>query len=256
MSREIRYRLLGKLFVLAFLSFCIWEFSGSAGLSQRGKVLIPVSPQQLRVEGGVIPVELRCTSGQSSAPGVLDSFSCVLLNNTNKGITAANVIYSVVFKQNGSESRVSYASTVDKLLHPDFASASRPIKPGMQSGNVGPPGPISSEGADVIGVEISIDYVEFEDGSRLGPDKQGSRIIGEMRGGAEKYKEWLRRQYVKSGRPSKPITSVLNEQQLPSELQISSGDEKEGAKAYRARLRKMSELKGEAEVKHLLGVDQ
>lgn len=256
MSRETKYRLLGKLSVLAFLSFCIWEFSGSKGLSQHGKVLIPVSPQQLDAENGIIPVEVRCTSGKSSAPNVLDSFTCVLLNNTTKGITAANVIYSIVFELNGSETKASYASTIDTRLHPDFANMSRPIRPGAQSGNVGSPGPISYQDAVIKGVEIGIDYVEFEDGSRLGPNQQGSKIIEAMRSGAEKYKNWLRVHYNQKGQATESIDQTLSEASPPSELKFSSADEEQGARVYRIHLKKICKEKGEGEIKNLLKVDR
>jgi hypothetical protein len=175
-----------------------------------------------------------------------------LLNNTDKDIIAASVIYSIVIDQNGTESKATYASTIDTIPHPDFAPTSRPIRPGTESGGVGPPGPTSYQGAIIKGVEISVDYVEFADGSRLGPDQQGSRIIGDMRRGADRYKNWLREEYGKSGQQPDAITQMLNSRALPSELKFASADEEQGARAYRNRLRRLSESKGEAEVRTLL----
>jgi hypothetical protein len=252
MAREVKYKLLGKILALALLSFGLWQFSGGAGLSQRGNAFVPVTPRQLHVDDGPMPVELRCSPGQSSAPGVLDPFTCVLLNNTDKDIIAANVIYSIVVDQDGNESKATYASTVDAIPHPDFAGASRPVRPGTESVGVGPPGPTSYQGAIIKGVEISIDYVEFADGSWLGPNQQGSRIIGDMRRGADRYKNWLRAEYSKSGAPPDAITQMLNSRSLPSGLKFASADEEQGARAYRTRLRGIYESKGEAEVRTLL----
>jgi hypothetical protein len=256
MSREVKYKLLVKFSVLALLCLGLWGFSGGAGLSQGSNAFVPVTPRQLLVGNGPVPVELRCSPGQSSAAGVLDPFTCVLRNNTGKDITAANVIYSIVVDQNGVETKAAYASTIDTTPHPDFAATSRPIRPGTESVGVGPPGPTSYEGAVIKGVEVSIDYVEFADGSRLGPDQQGSRIIGDMRRGADKYKNWLRAEYGKGGQPPDAIIQMLNSRTLPSELKFASADEEQGARSYRNRLRKVHESKGEAEVRTLLRLGQ
>lgn len=238
--------------MLVFLSFCLWAFSSVAKPTQQGAQHVAVTPVQLQADQGIIPVELRCTTGLLSAPNVLESFHCVLKNNTNKAVTAANVIYSISLEQNGSEAKTSYASTIDTRLHPDFASTSKPIGPREESGNLGPPGPISVENAVIKGIEINIDYIELADGSTLGVDQQGSKIIRTMRDGAEKYKKWFRARYSQSGKSLSPIASLLYDQPLPGELQLSSADEEQGAKAYRHRLKKMYENKGSSEVeKHL-----
>lgn len=252
MSRTVKYRLLGKALVLVFLSFCLWTFSSVAKPTQQGEQRMAVTAIQLQADQGITPVELRCTPGLLSAQNVLESFRCVLKNNTNKAITAADVSYSLTIEQNGSEAKTSYASTIDTRLHPDFASTSKPIGPGEESGNLGPPGPISFENAVIKGIEISIDYIELADGSTLGVDRQGSRIIRTMRGGAEKYKKWFRARYTQSGKSLTSIASLLYDQPLPSELQLSSADEEQGAKAYRKRLKKMYENKGSSEVEKYL----
>ena len=171
-------------------------------------------------------------------------------------ITAANAIYSIVLEQNGSLSRNTVSSTVDALIHPDFSATSKLIGPGNESA-LGPPGPISySGGAIVQSVEISIDFVEFENGATLGPDKEGSRIINAMRGGAAKYREWLKLRYIMGGRSAAAISSAVEiDQSLSSELQFADPNEEQGAIAYRSRLRKLVKTRGAGEAKKLLDSD-
>src|ERR1043165_5414419 len=222
MNPTVKYRLLGKALVLALLSFCLWAFSGVARPTQQVERHVPITPIQLQRNQGIIPVELECTPGILSAPNVLDSFRCVFKNNTDKAITAASVIYSITIEQNGSESKTSNASTLDTAFHPDFADTSKPIGPGEKSGNLGPPGPVSFENAEIRSIEIQIDYVEFIDGNTLGSNKQGASLIKAMRDGAEKYKKWFISLYAQHGKALSPIVSLLYEQELPSELQLSS----------------------------------
>src|SRR6476619_2862002 len=117
MSNAASYRLVGKLGVLVLLSIFLWKFSGSAAIPQEKDRVVPINVNQLRNDSGSIPVELVCGNVRSSAPNILDSFTCTLKNNTEKRISAANAIYSVVIEREGLEERESYDSTIDSIFH-------------------------------------------------------------------------------------------------------------------------------------------
>ena len=102
-------------------------------------------------------------------------------------------------------------------------------------------------------MEISIDFVEFENGTTLGPDKQGSSIIKAMRAGAGKYREWIKRQYKLAGGSVAAISpEVESDQSLPAELRFADPNEEQGARGYRIRLRRVLQNNGASDVKKLL----
>ena len=255
MRNLITYKLLYKFFVLAGLSLCLWAVSArSTKSTQQADQFIPVViTAQLDTENSVIPVDLRCGQARLTAPNRLEEFQCTLKNNTNLNITAANAIYSIVLEQNGSLTRDTVSSTVEAAIHSDFRGTNKLIGPGDESA-VGPPGPISyASGITVKSVEIAIDYVEFENGTTLGSDRQGSHIIKGMRAGAAKYREWLKLRYKLGGRSVALISSdVEGDQSLPSELRFADPNEEQGAIAYRSRLRRLFQTRGAGDVKKLL----
>ena len=253
MSNAARYRLVGKLGVLVLLSISLWKFSGSAAIPQEKDRVVPINVKQLRNDSGPIPVELVCGTVRSSAPNILDSFTCTLKNNTEKRISAANAIYSVVIEREGIEESESYDSTIDSIFHQDFASTAKLVNPGEESASVGPPGAISyPENVIIKRIDIHLDFVEFEDGTSLGRNSNGSKIINDMRDGAERYKRWLANTYFTRGRSYAVLTTLLNEENLPNELQLLNEDQNAGARAYRNRLRKMNIKVGGLEVEKLL----
>lgn len=255
MRNLITYKLLYKFFVLAGLSLCLWAVSTRTTRStQQVDQFIPVViTEQLEARNGVIPVDIRCGQARLTAPNRLEEFQCTLKNNTNLNITAANAIYSVVLEQNGVLTKDTVSSTVEAAIHPDFRGTNRLIGPGDESA-LGPPGPISyTSGIIVKSVEIGIDYVEFENGTTLGSDNQGSHIIKAMRSGAAKYREWLKLRYKLGGRSVAAISSeVEGDQSLPSELRFADPNEEQGAIGYRSRLRKLFQTRGADDVKKLL----
>jgi hypothetical protein len=253
----ITYKLLHKLLVLGGLSLCLWAVSARTKSQQEDQFIPVVITDQLPAKDGVIPVYLYCGQARLSSPNRLEEFQCTLRNNTNQSITAANAIYSIVLDQNGSSIKDTVNSTVEALVHPDFRGTSKLIGPGEESA-VGPPGPISyANGGVVKGVEISIDYVEFENGTSLGSDKEGSRIIRAMRAGAEKYRKWFQLRYNLQGRSVASVASDLEtDQSLPGDLQLADPNEEQGAIAYRRRLQKLLQTRGAGEIKKLLDSKQ
>lgn len=252
MTTVFPFKLVYRLLILAGLSMCLLAVSARTKNSQPKDELIPVViTKQLEAKSDLIPADLRCGMARLSAPNQLEEFRCVLKNNTLANIAAANAIYTIVYERNGSLYKDSFSSIAEAFVHKDFKGTNKLIEPGNET-SFGPPGPISYAGGVIKSVEIAIDYVEFEDGSSLGPDKQGSRIIEAMRAGAERYRQWLKVRCRQSGTCVNAISSAVElNQSLPSELLFTDPSEEQGANAYRSRLRKLYQDRGPAEVKKL-----
>jgi len=171
----------------------------SLSASQQGEKLIPIDVVQLPLKDGAFPVEVRCEDARLSAPNKVDGFSCLVINNTSKKISALAAVYSVVIQGPTGESRETHLMTSDFFVHPDISEA-RHLKllPPGESRVLQPPGPITFETGTVNGVEIHIDYVEFEDKTFIGPNTNGSKMITSMREGAARYKAWLVQQYKRN----------------------------------------------------------
>jgi len=249
-----RYRLLSKFTVLMLLSVFLWSFSHGEAPAPSGQAqVIEVIARQLPEREGLIPVELRCGYATLSAPNILENFTCKLRNNSSRSLTAASVVYTIQYEEKGVSKASSYDSTIDTRLNPDFANTTKMIGPGEESSSVGPPGPVSSGSATIIkGIEIAIDFVEFEDSSVLGPDREGSNIINGMRLGAKKYRTWLRSEYERNRRSVDAIVPLLDGENISSDVQTANSYEELGAQQYRSRLRKMHRTKGKAEVEKIL----
>lgn len=249
-----RYRLFSKFTVLMLLSVFLWSFSrGAAPAIPAQAQVMEVIARQLPQHDGLIPAQLTCGYATLSAPNIVDHFSCKLKNNSNRSITAANVIYTIQYEENGISKASSYDSTIDTRLNSDFANT-KMIERGEESTSVGPPGQVSSGSSTIIkGIEIAIDFVEFEDNSVVGPDREGSNIINGMRVGAKKYRTWLRSEYERNRHSVDAILPSLdNEGDIPSGVQTTNSYEELGAQAYRSRVRKMHRTKGKAEVERIL----
>jgi hypothetical protein len=213
---------------------------------------IPVAVEQLTQAGGPLPVEVRCGVARLTTPSTLESLPCMAINNTGKNIVSLAASYTVVTEKSGEgESLNTNLISVDSLVHPDIRRARglKPIRPGA-SHPLQPPGPITYEGETIVRIEFSLDYVEFEDNSSLGPDKHGSRAIKAVREGAAQYKSWLVKKYHLNKRDATALTKALEESALPAELQLGGdGDLNEGAQMYRRFMRGVFQERGAAEFK-------
>jgi hypothetical protein len=217
--------------------------------------LIPVNVTQLPLESGAFPVEMRCEAALSPALNKLDEFSCLVINNTRKKISALAVVYSVVVDDgDGETEQGTNLLTTDFAIHPDVIEIKRQklFSPG-ESSRVGPPGPVAFESGVVVRVEIHIDYVEFEDKTSMGPNTYGSKAIGSIHEGAAKYKAWLVQQYKRSGMDEQSVAALLDDADLPKELNFNGDpDLSQGARAYRSILRSVYNPKGGAELRRYL----
>ncbi len=252
MRNITNYRIALRILGLALLSLTLWGLYTRPIRTQQGDRLIPVTiTKQLEPVNGIVPAKIQCGTAHLSAPNALERFSCSLKNNSTLSITAANAIYSVILERSGATFKDTHNSTVDALVHADFKQSNKLILPGDKT-EIGPPGPISYGDAIVIGIEIEIDYVEFEDGTASGPDQQGSHLIRAIREGAAKYKEWLRHQYKRNGKVDEAVLPLLkSDQPLPQDLNLNEG-EMTGAKTYRRDLLKLHEKLGRHETERRL----
>lgn len=242
---------LGLLVLLCVTALTTTSFkaTSSADLQQETDILLPVTIKQLKAEDSVIAVELSCEAASVTTPNRLNGFVCNLKNNTSKNITGACVGYAIVFRQGDKEFRDTRFHTLVTSIDPDFDETTKSIVPGGVS-TVRPAGVLTYENSNIRGVEVYVDYIEFEDGTSLGVNENGARFINDFRDGASKYKSWLAGKYKKGGSNS-IIELLANNQPLP-ELEFKNPHQEYGAKFYRRRLLKMYKTRGLTDVqKHL-----
>lgn len=245
-------RLSFRLLILSLLIISLALVTGNAIKSRgnTGIVQLPIRVKQLEQEGGVIPVGLQCDAAQLTSPNELKGFSCKLINYTNKAITAVSVAHTTIIERDGRETSDTGFVTLDTTVHPDF-KAKKPILP-AEAYPVQKIETSSYDGAVIKDIVVSIDYVEFEDQSTLGPDRDGSQIIASGREGAAKYKGWLVRMYKQEGKSVEAVSKLLNSQDYPPELGLNDPGVRRGADFYRTRLREAQAAHGVAEIKRLL----
>lgn len=254
MKNVVSAKLLYKCLALGGLSLCLWAVSARTK-EQQDKFIPVVITDQLPAKAGVIPVFMSCGQARLSSANRIEEFSCTFKNDTNLKITAANVIASIILDSNGSTSTDPNNYTVTALVHRDFRSTSKLIGPGDEI-SVGPPGPITySKGTVIKSIEIKIDYVEFDNGTTLGPDNEGSRIVNGIRAGAEKYKGWLKLQYERRGKSIAAVApDIETTQALPADFPTDANGQV-GAREYRRQLQKVLNGTGPSEVKKLLAAN-
>lgn len=219
-------------------------------LRTREEEPIPVAVNQLTREGGIIPVQVSCENPRVVG-GTLEKLSCTLKNNSSKAITAAGIRVTITLEQNGKESRDSGLLAVDSLWQAEVPEKRNLIPPNAEYRLEDLPSDYGD--AVVKGIEIHLDYVEFDDQESLGPDSGTLRIITETRMGAAKYKEWLTKQLDKAGGSVEAMLPLLEKyQRLPAELEQEGGNQQEGANRYRSYIRRIFMTKGSEGVRKQL----
>jgi hypothetical protein len=240
MFNSINHKTLLRLCLLCTLSICLWFFSGNVtskiktqnpGQFERQ---LPVTTSQLHADDGRIPVELRCENVELSAPNELEKLTCVITNNTSGYISAGALHTSITIEDDGKPLVISTYDTFDTFLHPDFREDHKDnlIAPGKEYRLNDLPASYR-EGAVIKGVAVEIDYIEFADKSMLGNNRSGSRIIGELRKGAAKYKNWLAQEYKRRGGKVEALVPLIDGTQPLPELEIQNAEQERGAIMYR-----------------------
>jgi hypothetical protein len=197
---------------------------------------------------------MRCANVRSPVPNKVEPFSCLAINNTRKKISALAIQYSIVSEEAGGTDLETSLLTLDFAVHPDISEA-RHLKllPPGESRTIGPAGPITFESDTPSGVEVRIDYVEFEDKTSIGSNTQGAKMIRSMREGAVKYKAWLVQQYKRKNMDDRGVAALLEDGELPKELNFGNDpDLNEGARLYRRIMRSVYTSQGAVELKRHL----
>jgi hypothetical protein len=230
-----------RLYILCALVACLWVFSSNANSTtikpqslQQIEGSLPVVTDQLKPNNGVIPVELRCEDAELSAPNALEKLSCVIKNNTRSYISAGALHTSITLEKDGKTLEVSTYDTFDTFLHPDFRAAhlNNLISPGKEYRLNDLPVSYSDD-VVIKGIAVQIDYIEFADNSILGNNRSGSRIIGNVREGAVKYKDWLIQEYRRRGESIDALLPLLDGSHPLPELGLQNAEQERGAIMYR-----------------------
>lgn len=238
-----------RICILGLLVTCLWYLSGSS-FSQQGqntaKSLTPIEVTQLPANDGVIPVVLQCQTVAYPDSPDMKALRCVVTNNTNGLISALSLAYGITYEANGQQSTDEGFMTLDSLIHPDFhdSNFSKFIQPGSES-VIQRGGPVEQANALAKDIKVRIDYVEFENGTTLGPNTKGSRLIAQIRAGAAKYKEWLSGKYQSSSKSISAIASLLQDtSSIATELKLDDNMMIVGAEAYRKKTREVFNIRG------------
>lgn len=211
--------------------------------------------RQLESNGLVTPVELLRPAARLSAENQLEEYSCILKNNTGKPIVAFSLAWTIVTEVAGKESSVRELQVIDSFIHSDVheSNKSGAVSPGAE--DLVEAGPTYFGGnASVKRVGVSIDYVEFEDGTSSGPNLSwaSSQQIAMVREGASRYKEWLGQMYAKTGRSPQVVLQQLQSESIPDDINLSSPEMKQGAYAYRTRMLKRYNTEGSVAIQKIL----
>jgi len=216
--------------------------------------LISIDVEQLPLQDGIIPVELRCESAHLTAPGRLEKFSCIAINHAKRNVTALSSTLTVITENSrGGESRSANLLYSDSYVHPDVQAIMRlrPTAPG-ESSSVQPGGPTTFEDEVIVRIELKLDYVEFDSNTSIGSNSSGAQVIRSIRQGASGYKRWLVGKYTIHKRDVDAIVPLLQDSDLPPELQDGGNNFKEGAAIYRNLMWGVYERQGGTELKKLL----
>ena len=118
--------LLLLLGVAAFATSALQRSTSGANEDRNQSGLqLPITVKQLQPENGN-SVDLQCGSANVTPPNILNGFECTLKNNTQKSITAANIIYSTVLQEGGRETKDSRNQILLTYFHPDFYDKESP----------------------------------------------------------------------------------------------------------------------------------
>lgn len=236
---------------LAIIAATTFKASPGANPTAQGtEIQLPVVVYQMDAENGEMPVTLQCGAASVTTPDTLNGFFCTLINNTDKNIVAAIAAYTIEYEQRGRTYREVRSHLAATFVHPDFSKDAKPVPRGGGI-SIRPGGAFTFEDAVIKGVEVRVDYVEFSDGSSVGPNKkEGGEAVKALREGASRYKNWLVGKYRRES-----IDTVIRSLQADpplAELGLTNEYLEQGANLYRKRLQKVERMRGQAEVQKYL----
>ena len=243
MTSTVTRRIAFPLLILSSLSLLLWVPAESTRGRQK-TVPVKVSAQLERT-GDFIPVELKCRDAELPAPNEIRDIPCVVKNNTEKRVRAIGLIKIITVEKSGQEFPDSASVLLDPFVHADISAerGGRLIPPGNEVGAGG--ASITYDGGLIKGVSVEVDYVEFEDGAELGPNRANSREkIRDVRAGAVKYKDWLIQRFNGGGRRLNMLPLLVERELTREELGLDNSNQEQGAIFYQNHARKIKETKG------------
>ncbi|GBC82152.1 hypothetical protein HRbin10_01273 [bacterium HR10] len=231
--------------------------SGVGGRSSSSQLAhYPVKRSHIVSEAGTPVVEI-VEAVAEGVPQRLERYACRVRNNSPKEITALAVRWTITWSDGASESSDWVSQSRDSRLDPE----GRPLAPGEIS-VFESLGPHIVEGKELKSLHVAVDYVEFADGTSLGPDFSGaSQRIALQRAGAEAYRQRLWAILQEQGREALIQRLLQGEDQQESESagNVAAGLTvrqlaflREGKEAYRQRLLSIYRQRGVAEVEQKL----
>jgi hypothetical protein len=224
------------IILITIISILVIPRSEAQDYSNFKKTEIPVDIKPLIVGNDIVPVHIQCQTVYITRPDTLETFTCKLINATEKNISASVVRYSIIFDVNGKESAVTHTPTAIPYIHPDLANEKKVIQPGGYI-SVTPLSPAVEPNAVVKRLELQPVYIEFDDETSVGNGGDSAKNIAKVRKGAALYKKMLRKKYIDRGKSTQQIIPLL-EDSAPLGLETTDFMEKVGAKNYRKQLRK------------------
>jgi len=197
---------------------------------------IPVVIKPLKIGNDTVPVDIECEKVFITKPDTLDGFTCILVNRTNKNISASSVRYSIIVDSNGKEKQIDRQTTAVPYIHPDLSEVKKPIEPGG-SISITPLGPIVEPDFVIKRLELEPIYIEFDDETTVGIGGKNAELIANVREGAARYKNSLRQKYLDKRKSVQEILPLI-EDNAPFDSEIENFSQRAGAKAYRSFLLK------------------
>jgi hypothetical protein len=219
LSPSRQWVVLRKVFVLgALTSAGIWTHHPLSEQLQTPKMRYPTKAIHLMSDQGDVLVEIIEVEAEGS-PGRLDKYWCRVRNNTSKAITALAVAWAVEWSNGTIDEGHSQA------MDARFGEGGTPLAPG-DTHVFESLGPLVVEGApiEVREVRVSVDYVEFDDGTSTGPDRMhASERIAWRRRGAEAYRQWLLHIYEERGKEGL-IENLLHQSEEAALLHLTEAE--------------------------------
>ena len=212
---------------------------------------IQVVVKPLKAGDAIIPVDIQCEPVIVEKPDTLENYGCYFVNNSSKSIRAFGILHSIIFDTNGRPGRTSRLYVTHTYIHPDMSEEKKPFGPGDKR-YIGPPGPITQPGSIIKALELAPLYVEYSDGTTGGSDASSMEMINEIREGAARYKQALRREYLRNGRSVVSIAPRLWESFSGEGQNSWTLHQRTGANAYRRFLQERYEKAGSAAVEKIL----
>lgn len=199
-------------------------------------------------------VEVTRATYQANA-NAMEGYACQIRNVSTKNITAIGLVWNVTWSDGTKETGSSTFQSSDTFVHQDIQRGMKlkPFAPGaVRSFQSSARDVMERADLNVKGVQVIVDFVEFDDKTTAGADAGGSsKRIRETRDGAVKFKDWLKRTYQKNGLNADVLTVLLGAS-VPEELGLTTTQQRHGATVYRDWLRQVYQNQGAASVETVL----